>query len=432
MIEVVGRIPDFSRHLYNSMAFNRRKFIQATGAGLGASALSLVVRAQSDPVRLGLLTVKTGPLASGGLDMERALVMYLRERNSTIAGRKVELFVADTAGVAAMARTKTQELVEKNRVHALIGPLDAGSALAIDDYIRARQIPTMAVAAAEDMTQRKLNPWFVRATSTSSQAAHVMADYSAKTLKYQRMAVIADDIPYGHEMVAGFQRVFEEAGGKIVQKLFPPLTVPDYGTYLAQMNQKIDGIFLGFAGSNGFRWLRQFNEYGLKGKTNIVGGMTALDEGVLRNMGDEALDILTACWYSAEIDNPINRKFAPAFRAEAKYDPGSYAATTYVNGAVFQAALEAVKGRIEDKQAFMQALRALKVDTCCGPIAFDAYGNVVSNVYIRKVERKEGRLVNSVIHTYPNISQFWKYKPEEFLKNPVYSRDFPPAKNLEF
>jgi branched-chain amino acid transport system substrate-binding protein len=415
------------------MAFNRRKFIQATGAGLGVSALGFpaIVRAQSDPIRLGLLTVKTGPLASGGLDMERALVMYLRERNDTLAGRKIELIVADTAGSPATARTKTQELVEKNRVHALTGPLDAGSALAIDDYIRAQQIPTMSVAAAEDMTQRKPNPWFVRATSTSSHCSQPMADYCAKTLKYQRMAVIADDIPYGHEMVAGFQRVFEEAGGKIVQKLFPPLTVPDYSTYLAQMNPKIDAIFLGFAGSNGFRWYRQFKEYGLKGKINVVGGMTAFDEAVLRNMGDEALGILTACWYSAELDNAINRKFAPAFRAEAKYDPGFYAAATYTNGAVFQAALEAVKGKIEDKQAFMKALRATKVDTCRGPVTFDSYGNVVGNVYIRKVERKEGRLVNSVIHTYPNVSQFWTYKPEEFLKNPVYSRDFPPAKNLE-
>ncbi|HEX7440300.1 MAG TPA: hypothetical protein VF319_09395 [Caldimonas sp.] len=98
---------------------------------------------------------------------------------------------------------------------------------------------------------------------------------------------------------------------------------------------------------------------------------------------------------------------------------------------MFQAALEAVKGKIEDKQAFMKALRAIKVDTCRGPVAFDAYGNVVGNVYIRKVERKEGRLVNSVIHTYPSVSQFWTYKPEEFLKNPVYSRNWPPAKNLE-
>ena len=105
----------------------------------------------------------------------------------------------------------------------------------------------------EDLTQRNPNLWFVRGTSTSSQSAHALADYCAKTLKYKRMAVIADDIAYGHEMCAGFQRVFEDAGGKIVQKMFPPLTVPDYATYLAQLKTNIDGIFLGFAGSNGFR-----------------------------------------------------------------------------------------------------------------------------------------------------------------------------------
>jgi len=151
----------------------------------------------------------------------------------------------------------------------------------------------------------------------------------------------------------------------------------------------------------------------------------------LRNMGDEALGIITACWYSAEIDNPINRKFVATFRNDWKYDPGFYAAATYVEGGVLEAALQAVNGKIEDKPAFMKALRGIKVETARGPVAFDEYGNIVGNVYIRKVERKEGRLVNTVIYTYPNVSQFWTYDPKEFLKNPVYSRDWPPAKNLE-
>src|SRR3989475_3690812 len=415
------------------MAFTRRRFIQAAGSSLGASAFAFpaIVGAQSEPIRIGLMTVKTGPLASGGNDMERALVLFLRERNNTLAGRKVELFVGDSAGVPAQSRTKTQELVERDKIQAMIGPLDAASALATDDYIRQQQLPTLSVAAAEDMTQRKANPWFVRGTSTSSQCSQPLADYCAKTLKYKRMAVIADDIAYGHEMCAGFQRVFEDSGGKIVQKLFSPLTVPDYGTYIAQLKTNVDGIFLGFAGSNGFRYFRQFNEYGLKGKVNVVGGMTAFDEAVLRNMGDEALGIITTCWYSAEIENAINKKFAANFRVDWNYDPGFYAAATYVEAAVLEATLNAIKGNIEDKQAFMKAVRGIKVDTARGPVSFDRYGNVVGNIYIRKVERKEGRLVNSVIRTYPNVSQFWIYKPEEFLKNPVYSRDWPPAKNLE-
>jgi len=415
------------------MDFTRRRIIQAAGIGLGASALGFpaIARAQAEPIRIGLMTVKTGPLASGGIDMERGLTQFLRDHNNTLAGRKVELTVGDSAGVPAQARTKLQELVERNKIQVMIGPLAAAEALAADDYIRTQQLPTLSVAAAEDLTQRNPNPWFVRGTSTSSQCSQPLADYCAKTLKYKRMAVIADDIAYGHEMCAGFQRVFEDAGGKIVQKMFPPLTVPDYSTYLAQQKTNIDAIFLGFAGSNGFRWYKQFNEYGFKGKINVVGGMTAFDEAVLRNMGDEALGIITACWYSAELDNPINRKFAAAFRSEWKYDPGFYAAAPYVEGGVLETALESVKGKIEDKQAFMKALRATKADTARGPVAFDELGNIVGSVYIRKVERKEGRLVNSVVYTYPDVSQFWTYDPKEFLKNPVYSRDWPPAKNLE-
>jgi branched-chain amino acid transport system substrate-binding protein len=363
--------------------------------------------------------------------MERALEQYLKEKNHTMAGRKVELVVADSGGVPAQARTKIQELVERDKIHVMIGPLDTASALAADDYIRQAQLLTLSVAAADDMTQRKPNPWFTRGTSTASQCAHPMADYCAKQLKYRRMVLIADDIAYGHEMCAGFQRVFEELGGKIVQKTFPPLTVPDYGSYLAQINPKIDGIFLGFAGSNGFRFVRQMNEYGLRNKIIPVGGMTALDEAVLRNMGDEALGIVTSCWYSAEIENAINKRFVANFRVDWKYDPGFYAAATYVEAAVLDATLQATKGNIEDKPLFMKTVRNIKVDTARGPVQFDKYGNVIGNVYIRKVERKDGRLVNRVIQTYPNVSQFWKYNPEEFLKNPVYSRDWPPAKNLE-
>src|SRR5205809_2382911 len=374
------------------MAFTRRRFVQATGGGLAVSALGipLATRAQSEPIRVGLMTVKTGPLASGGIDMERGLIQFLKERNNTLAGRKVALSVADSAGVPAQARTKLQELVERDKIQVMIGPLAAAEALAASDYILQQQLPTLSVAAAEDLTQRNPNPWFVRGTSTSSQSAQPLADYCIKTLKYKRMAVIADDIAYGHEMCAGFQRVFEEGGGKIVQKTFPPLTVPDYATYLAQLKTNIDGIFLGFAGSNGFRWYKQFNEYGLKGKVNVVGGMTAFDEAVLRNMGDEAIGIITTCWYSAELDTPINKKFAAAFRNEWKYDPGFYAAATYVEGAVLEATLESANGKIEDKPAFMKALRATKIDTARGPVAFDEYGNIVGNVYIRKVARKEG------------------------------------------
>jgi branched-chain amino acid transport system substrate-binding protein len=414
------------------MTIDRRSFMAAAATAGAALAAPALVRSQGtpEPLRLGLLTAKTGPFASGGLDMERGLQSYLAANDQRVGGRKVELIVADTGGVPSSARTKTQELVERERAQVLMGPLAAFEALATDDYMRARKIPVFPVAAAEDMTQRKANPWLFRASSTSAQCAHPLADYCAKKLKYKRMVLVADDIAYGHEMTAGFQRVFEEAGGKVVQKLFPPLTAPDYGSFLAQLNREADAVFLGFAGSNGFRFIRQFNEYGLRGKLALTGGMTALDEAVLRNMGDEALGIVTVNWYSAELANPVNATFAGAFRKAHGYDPGFYAACTHVSASVLDAALQPLKGQAFDRESLRASLQKTNASTARGPVRFDAWGNVVGNVYVRTVERKEGRLVNTIIDTYPDVSQFWTYDPKKFLAEPVYSRDWPPARNL--
>src|ERR1700750_2678752 len=319
------------------MTISRRQFVgSVAGAGIASiAAPHLVVGQNRETIRVGLRAAKTGPLASGGIDMELALAMFMKERDNMLAGRKVELIVADTAGVPATPRTKAQELFKKNNIPCIIGPLAAFEALAIADYLTEKEIPTLGVAAAEDMTQRHPSPWFVRLTSTSAQCAYPLADYSAKDLKYKKIVTIADDFAYGHEMCAGFQRVFEDGGGKIIQKLFTPLATPDYGSYVAQ-GQGADAIFLGTAGSNGFRFLRQFIEYGLKEKMAVIGGMTALDESVLRNMGDEALGIVTTSWYSAELDNPLNKVFAPAFRKQFKYDPGYYAAGTTVSAEVLE------------------------------------------------------------------------------------------------
>src|SRR6516165_5022354 len=245
------------------MRISRRRFVGTlTGASVATITGTQRLFAQNnESIRVGLLAAKTGPLASGGIDMDLALTMFLKERENVLAGRKVEL--------------------------------------------------TLGVSAAEDMTQRHPSPWYVRLTSTSAQCAYPLAEYAVKELKYKKVVTIADDFAYGHEMCAGFQRAFEDNGGKITQKIFTPLATPDYGSYVAQV-KSADAIFLGTAGSNGFRFLRQFVEYGLKDKMAVIGGMTALDESVLRNMGDEAMGILTTSWYSAELDNPLNKSFAPA------------------------------------------------------------------------------------------------------------------------
>lgn len=405
----------------------------ALSAAVVAGSLALPAAAADEPLRLGFLTIKSGALAAGGKQMEDGLRLFLKERNNMIAGRKVELFVGDTGGQPAITKTKAQELVEKNKVHVIIGPLAAFEALAIDDYIRTSETPIISPsAAAEDMTQRKPNPWFVRAVGTSAQPHHPLGEYAAKTLGYKRIAIVADDFAFGHEIASGFQRTFEESGGKVVQKLWSPLNVADYGTYIGQIKPNVDAVFAAFAGGNGIKFLKQYNEYGLKARIPVLGAMTTVDEGILKSMGDEALGVVSAGWYTATIDNPSNKKFAAEILKDYKQDPGYYSIGAYGAALMLEEAAKAVNGKVEDKARFMAALRNVQVpNDPRGAIKLDALGNPIMDVYIRKVERKNGRLVNSVVQKYPAVSQFWKYGTKEFLASPVYSRDYPPSANLE-
>jgi branched-chain amino acid transport system substrate-binding protein len=241
------------------------------------------------------------------------------------------------------------------------------------------------------------------------------------------VAMIADDFTYGHEGAAGFHRTFEDAGGRIVQKLWPPLNAPDYGGFVGQLKTDVDGIYAGFAGSNPLRFLRAYKEYGLK--SPVFGNPTLTDEGVLKNMGDEALGVYTASWYAVDHDTPDNHRFVESIRREYKVTPGFYTAATYTSGLWLEAALTAIKGRVEDKAAFVKALHAVKLERGpMGPMSLDEYGKPVLSIYIRKVERKNGELVNTTVATYPNVSQFWSYDAKAFIAGPQYSRDYPPIR----
>ena len=389
--------------------------------------------AQGEPLRIGFLTVRTGPLAAGGKQMEQGIELFLKERNNMLAGRKVELIIADTGGTPPQAKAKTQELVEKNHVHVIIGPLATFEALAIDDYIKQAQVPliTPTSAAQKDLAQQKLSDYVIHAVGTAAQPMHVLGDFAAKKLGIRRVTTVADDFTYGHEGTAGFQSTFEGAGGKVVQKLWPPLNTADYGSYVGQIKNNVDGVYAGFAGVNGLRFLKQYSEYGLS-KTPVFGNPTCVDEGILRNMGDEALGVYSASWYSAAIDTPENKRFVEGVMREYKVVPGFYTVGTYVSGMHLEAALNSIKGRFEDKAAFVRALHEARVETSpIGPIRIDEYGKPILSIYVRRVERRNGQLVNAIVATYPNVTQFWSYDPKQFLASPVYSRDYPPSKNLE-
>src|SRR5260221_4907034 len=227
-------------------------------------ALSTEALAQSETLRVGFLTVRTGPLAAGGRQMEEGINLLLKDRNFAFAGRKVDIFFADTAGQPALAKTKTQELIEREKVHVIVGPLATVEALAIEDSIMQSKVPliTPTSAAQMDLAQQKKSDYVIHVYGTAAQPMHVLGQYAAKTLGLKRIAMIADDFTYGHEGAAGFHRVFEDNGGRVVQKLWPPLNVPEYGSYVGQIKNNVDDLYARFAGSNPLRFLRAYREYG--------------------------------------------------------------------------------------------------------------------------------------------------------------------------
>jgi branched-chain amino acid transport system substrate-binding protein len=403
-----------------------------TAAGVAAATFNFPAPAiaQAAPFKLGLLTVKTGPLAQGGIQMEQGVLTWLKEHNNMMAGRKVDLISADTGGKPAGTKTKAQELIERDKVDVILGPLAAFELLAITDYIREHKTPTLSLAGADDLTQRRPNPYFLRPSAASSQAMHVMGHYAAKEMGKKKAITIDYDFAFGYEQEGGFQAAFEKDGGCVASKLWVPLGTPDYTPYLAQMTGN-DVLCQGFAGSGPLAFMKQYANTGLK--FPVVTGETGGDDALLHAFGDEAIGMMSACPYTLDLETDTNKKFAQAMMKDFNVVPGFYAAGLYINCQVVEAGLKASGGSTQDKEKFMAALKAVKLkDTPRGPISFDHLGNIVGNFYVRRIEKASNpyglKLWNKTVKTYENVSQFWTWPEKEFLAHPVYSRDYPALK----
>jgi branched-chain amino acid transport system substrate-binding protein len=386
--------------------------------------------AQSGPFKIGMLATSTGTFAQLGKDMVSGTELYLDEIGRTMAGRKVELIVEDDEGNPSVALVKTRKLIEQDKVHLVTGGILANVGYALHAFIDGQKVPaTFPVIAADDLTQRRPALWIVRTGWSTSQPTHAFADWVLKNTRYKKIAFIGMDYAFGYETIGGFQHVFEQNGGQIVQKIWAPLNTNDFAPFLAQIKRDADAVYALFTGRLALQFMKQYQESGLKDKMPLLGGGTLTDETVLPNMGDEALGVITALHYSQALDNPINRKFAAAFEKKAGKISSYYSEATYTNTRWIDEAVKSIGGKVEDKQKLLEALKAVKLkETARGPLSVDRWGNPIQNIYVRKTERVGGKLQNTVIATYPAVSQFWKFNPQEYMKLPLYSRDYPPCK----
>ncbi len=383
------------------------------------------------PIKIGFISPLSGAIAAAGKDMYSGCELYWQETGWQIAGRKLEVILEDNEGLPATALTKARKLVESDKVHMLAGIILSNVAYALVPYVEAQGIPTIyPINSADDLTQRKRPKWLIRTGFSAGGNMHPFGEYAAKTLGYKKVAIVSLDYAFGWEIAGGFQKTFEDNGGQIIQKIWVPLNVQDYAPYLTQLKKDADAVFVLALGRWTLLFAKQWAASGLKDRIPLIAGGTYNDEHVLPQLGDESIGVISAHHYSAVLDTPANRRFRAAFEKAYTRTPSFYSENCYTGARIISEAVKAIGGRVEDRAALMGALRKVEIaDTPRGPVKMDAYGNPTQNIYIRKVERVGGKLQNTVIYTYPDVSQFWKYNPEEFLKQPVYSRDFPPCKH---
>jgi branched-chain amino acid transport system substrate-binding protein len=398
-----------------------------------ALGLTLLVAASAwaaDPIRVGYLGPQSGIFAQAGKDMLEGLKMGLEQAGGPVAGRKIELIEEDSEGNPATAQAKYRKLVQQDKIHVLAGVLLANIGYALVQPIERDEIPSLFLTTPDDLTKRKPPRWILRSNFAASQPMHPLGDYAARVLKYKRVAAIAMDNPFGHEQIGGFQRVFEDAGGRVVQKTWVPLNAMDFAPYLGQVPRDVDAVVQVFVAGQAVRFAKQYAESGLKDRLPLIGTGVYTDESALRSMGDEAIGTVGALIWAPTLATPANQTFMKLAEARLKRAPAYFHAVMYSAGRWIAEAARTVEGKVEDRARFLVAIRKASetIEDPRGPIKLDEYNNPTENVYILKVEKVNGRLQNAVIHTYPMVSQFWTYKPEDFLKAPAYDRNYPPVK----
>jgi len=391
----------------------------AAGAALAAGQPS-----SQAPIKVGFLGPLSAPYVQNGRDILNGFLLALDEMGHRAGGRPIELIVEDDEAIPAVGLTKARKLIERDHVQLMTGALLSSTGYALAPYIDSMKVPMIyPVVSADDLTQRRPGKWIIRTGWTGSQPNHAFGEYTYRTLKRRKVATIALDYAFGWESVGGFERTFVAEGGTIAQKIWVPVSVHDFAPYLAQISRDVDAVYALVLGRAALQFMRQYQEFGLKQRVLLIGGGTTTDEHVLPFMGDEALGVITALHYSAALETPANLAFVSAYRARYNKIPSYYSESMYSGARWFAAAADAVHGNVEDSEGFLRALRSVSVpDLPRGPVRLDEYGSPIENIYIRKVERVNGALQNTVIDTVPAVSQFWTFDPAEYLKQPLYAR----------
>jgi branched-chain amino acid transport system substrate-binding protein len=372
----------------------KRTLIQAAVAALVLSAGGLA-QAQQQPFKIGLILPMTGQQATTGRQIEAAAKLWMAQNGDTVAGRKVQLIVKDDTSLPDQTRRLAQELVVNDKVDVLAGFGITPSAMATAPIATQSKTPMVVMAAATSAIT-EASPYIVRTSFTLPQASVALADWAPKN-GLKRIVTLVTDYGPGIDAEKFFKDRLLFNGGTVPETLRVPLRNPDFAPFLQKVRDiKPDALFVFVPSGAGAAVMKQFLERGMdKAGIRLIGTGDVTDDDQLNDMGDGALGVVTSHHYSAAHPSAANKKFVEAFqKANKNMRPNFMAIGGYDGMRVIYEALKKTNGK-GGGDALLAGLKGQIFESPRGPVFIDAQTrDIVQNIYLRKVEKKDGQLFN--------------------------------------
>jgi branched-chain amino acid transport system substrate-binding protein len=371
------------------------------------SLLSLVwcpcshAQASPDTIKVGMLNSFTGSFATMGEQIRRGVLLYLDRTGGKLGGLRAQLITEDEEGVPAVGVTKVKRLVELEKVDVIIGPINSAVGMAIRDYVIRNHMPILLSATVDGIGD---GHYIFRTSFLNSPDAYLQGSIAGNA-GYRKAVVVCPDFVAGRDAAVGYKAGFSAKGGKVVQEIFTPLTTMDFGPYLISISKEADvGLVFYPGGPPSIRFIKQYGEYGLKSRLPLYGYPATVDEEGLPEQGAAAVGFKGASFYFSTIDTPENKAFVKDYMSKYGKPPTWFAASGYIEAQAIDEAAKKLGGKVQDREAFVKALKAVRLKTPAGTFRFDERNEPVQPRYtieIREVEK--GRLAPVIIDTIPEF-----------------------------
>ena len=373
-------------------ALTRRGLLTGAGAAaVGVAAGPWVLRswAQGGPIKIGVVLPYTGVYAVLGESITQAMELVFARENWTVAGRKLEMIKEDDEMKPPVGIRKTEKLIDSDRVDILTGPVHSGILMGMRDKVHnSKTILIVSNAGADAISRGRCSKWIFRTSFSNWQPSQPMGGWVAKNLA-KEVFQIAPNYQAGKDMMAAFRETFLPAGGKVIAEDYPKLGETDYAPYLTKIKQSgAKAVFAFFSGSDAVNFVKQYDQFGLKGAVKLTGAGFLTEPDVLPAQGKSALGVLTGHFYTPVLDNPVNKRFVKDFKARyGNKTPDGFAVQGYDTAEVIIRALKATNGNTQDKDKLVAAIARVEFDSPRGRFRFDPRTqNVIQPfIYVREV-----------------------------------------------